>query len=924
MSHVCPQPIAMLSIRFALFLSVCSTLWKGAASTPPISYRNPSLSTLQCNVVDMNSYSGDDGGLIWYSPSYNKVYYEGDSNIVRYSSGSNLVYEAGFNSHLESVHADPVSGQIYQLMSGSNALAAATTFTDVKCLDVDLTVRSTVPLSSSFTLSNPYSIYIGDQALVARDSVGNWQLVSLACIGTLAVTTLGSSSALPLRTCERGRQGGMLEFDGMNFYIFYARNDGTVWKRVIHGPAKDQEEQLVSTRLSDICSLSFDYDLGRWYFHAENLMYGSSSYAESLASCPASFQAAMSATASSTSTKILSTTGTQTSSSATLSLTLTTTSSSSRTTLTSSTSSTATASTSSTVTQTTSGTETTSSATISETRSATSTLSSSTTTASSSSETSSSATSTLSSSTTTASSSSETSSSATSTLSSSTTTASQTSTFTSSSRTVTVSFTRSSTTASTSSSVTQTTSGTQTTLTPSTSETSSATSTRASSTASTSRTSTLSSSSTSRTPTVSVSSTVTSTTLSTETIAATSTTSATLFATATSTSSSSTASATSSRSLASSTPTRISSQTETRTTTTLDLPTPDLAKATAKMLLQADSAAERKAVTAFFEEASNQSRVLVTPSGTALSLALSPNPGDGNNDPWQLFAPASNVTDSAVSVSIPSALLSLLSHNGRVALAVGQLSPGAQKVLEAASMDLTSAPVSITLYGPDGNELKAVQLPQPITLTLRANATEDDQCVFWEENSGMWSTEGIKRIDDGSSNLVCETNHLSLFGSIAKAIVRTLVCSNMRAILSVEGLKTLLRTPSWTMRAPALTLWSATALFAFLLFRAKVADLISNEIVLTAQEAHQQALRKQGRPPPTKKKTSLMFSIACTGGCHLQELVETICTMVRKHCDRSLRLEAVCLADPELQKASITGLRPWAVLEDFKAEEHRP
>lgn len=200
-------------------------------------------------------------------------------------------------------------------------------------------------------------------------------------------------------------------------------------------------------------------------------------------------------------------------------------------------------------------------------------------------------------------------------------------------------------------------------------------------------------------------------------------------------------------------------------------------------------------------------------------------------------------------------------------------------------MKLTSTPLSITLYGPDGNELTAVQLPEPILLTLRADATEDDQCVFWEKTSSMWSTEGIKRMHDGSSNLVCATNHLSLFGSIAKAFVRTLVCSNIRAIFSLEGLKTLLRSPWWTIRAPAITLWATLLVFACVFFHARMADAISHETTLTAEKAHEKSLRSQGRAPPVQQKSSMMSTV-WNAAWQLNAFVGFMNTMGRKFCSK--------------------------------------
>ncbi|CAE7780121.1 xlrs1, partial [Symbiodinium pilosum] len=238
-----------------------------------------------CTGYDMWRWSGDDGGLLWFNGDY--VYYEGDWRIVRSVAGGSIRrdWNRGAGWHLESVHADPVSGQIYWLQNNQGgALSSYQTFEYVACLNAGLGQTSRARLSKRFPI-HWYRVFIGDGEMVVLDRWSKWQIITLGCSGTLKVKELASYSGFWMRGCERGRQGGILENDGTSYYILHASS--YVFRRAISGPARNQVTRL-SGHLGDICSLAVDYKRNRWYYHRERGRYNEGVY-----SCPATFASAV-------------------------------------------------------------------------------------------------------------------------------------------------------------------------------------------------------------------------------------------------------------------------------------------------------------------------------------------------------------------------------------------------------------------------------------------------------------------------------------------------------------------------------------------------------------------------------------------------------------------------------------------------------
>eukprot|EP00931_Biecheleriopsis_adriatica_P088723 TRINITY_DN6297_c0_g1_i3.p1 TRINITY_DN6297_c0_g1~~TRINITY_DN6297_c0_g1_i3.p1 ORF type:complete len:1400 (-),score=209.94 TRINITY_DN6297_c0_g1_i3:137-3922(-) len=603
----------------------------------------------------------------------------------------------------------------------------------------------------------------------------------------------------------------MLTFDSFSYRIFYPKSDGLIYQLGISGPANGEEVQLTSTPLSDVCSLSFDYAASLWYFHAEGLTYGTVplsgsyygedygdargfvSYGVALVSCKATYMARTTATTTLESTLLLSTTQTTTAVPTTQTMTAMPT------------------------TQTMTYTNSTLTYTATETIVVPAVTSSTQTTTELASDTGPSLGPSSSTPTVWITTRSDTSTMTATDMSH----ADTTSTATVPAETSTMTATDTSHTHTTSDAKVSFTTGTET----STSTAMEISHTHITSDANISF----------------QTGTETSTSTATEVSHIHTTSTATLSLTSTTATTS-----------------------ETNKMTELSIA---FAQAAAVQMLEVDAAAEQAAIGALFRQAGNSTffrqagnstffrqagnstsrqviLTILTPSGTNLSIALLP---EATGNALEFSVPAED-GEFAASVSLPSAVLEQLLGVGPAALAIGQLSEDAAETLEAATGQgqpkLTSAPLSITLYGPDGEEMKLVNLPEPILLTLKEDATEDDQCVFWDEEANTWSTEGITRIHsagtDVSEPLVCATTHLSIFGSILKSIVRAITCSNMQALFSLQGLERL-KAHGWWRRPPALVLWCYLAVAVLSLRIAWGADKRPPDILSRAKDVHKAA-----------------------------------------------------------------------------------
>ena len=135
---------------------------------------------------------------------------------------------------------------------------------------------------------------------------------------------------------------------------------------------------------------------------------------------------------------------------------------------------------------------------------------------------------------------------------------------------------------------------------------------------------------------------------------------------------------------------------------------------------------------------------------------------------------------------------------------------------------LISEPVHVSFRGADGQRLRVSGLTKPLELRFEGlerfneSSLQQARCVFWDEESGSWSREGVTRSEQ-SEGFVCLTSHLTLFGVFLEAVGRAFRCSSASEVLSVEGLQNLGTTEWLTYAATILT-------FVFLLvFAAAIA-----------------------------------------------------------------------------------------------------
>ena len=132
-----------------------------------------------CSDLEMDTQAGDDGGMVRYSSTSDRVYYEGDSRVVAYDASGGWASPASWStySNYESVHAVPNSGHIYQLLDSSGSpLSTWGTFSQLRCLDGDLQTQSTASVDIAFNIWT-HRVFIGSGRLAVQDSGNMWHLV---------------------------------------------------------------------------------------------------------------------------------------------------------------------------------------------------------------------------------------------------------------------------------------------------------------------------------------------------------------------------------------------------------------------------------------------------------------------------------------------------------------------------------------------------------------------------------------------------------------------------------------------------------------------------------------------------------------------------------------------------------------------------
>jgi len=246
------------------------------------------LKQYPCQQIDIASEIGDDGGMVWYSKSEDLIYYSGDHAVAAFRYFNNIPkYRFSGRREWGAIHADPVSGQIYQLYTDDDmVLEPIGTFAKVACLQGDLSIEKMMTLEKDQKIQiKGYYAYIGHGKLAIWDAEKSWHVIGLSCEGfSLPVVTL--QEKWPPKNehniCEHQYQGGILEEYKNQYWIIYPHNKFVVKRQIAGGNSL----QIIGNSGSvETCSLALDLRRRRWFYHKEEIEQLNGP--EPLFSCPA-------------------------------------------------------------------------------------------------------------------------------------------------------------------------------------------------------------------------------------------------------------------------------------------------------------------------------------------------------------------------------------------------------------------------------------------------------------------------------------------------------------------------------------------------------------------------------------------------------------------------------------------------------------
>eukprot|EP00435_Cladocopium_sp_Y103_P031196 s111_g7.t2 len=185
---------------------------------------------------------------------------------------------------------------------------------------------------------------------------------------------------------------------------------------------------------------------------------------------------------------------------------------------------------------------------------------------------------------------------------------------------------------------------------------------------------------------------------------------------------------------------------------------------------------------------------VTTSAGSEVTVALLTFVAAANQGQPQIDVVAVTSDGSfAPKVAVPLRVLDQLSGGGAapVAISVSKIGGQAASDIEAVGLakaaefardnnltaeesgpSLLGSPFSITVYDSNGQPLEGLELSEPMTLTISEEANSSVACAFFNTTTYRWSTKGVRRVAstnvsaDTLQPLVCETDHLSIFGGV--------------------------------------------------------------------------------------------------------------------------------------------------------------
>eukprot|EP00930_Biecheleria_cincta_P037370 TRINITY_DN25638_c0_g1_i1.p1 TRINITY_DN25638_c0_g1~~TRINITY_DN25638_c0_g1_i1.p1 ORF type:complete len:882 (+),score=158.18 TRINITY_DN25638_c0_g1_i1:88-2733(+) len=351
------------------------------------------------------------------------------------------------------------------------------------------------------------------------------------------------------------------------------------------------------------------------------------------------------------------------------------------------------------------------------------------------------------------------------------------------------------------------------------------------------------------------------------------------------------------------------------TTSPWDLSSSEKAQKAAKAVLQIAEEAYSLAVKNLLAQAPSGEAVtkstFVAPDGAVQTVAVIKLPAQSSvssnssnsSMPASLTLEAEPSDDGfVVSASIPLSVLASLASEGSIAVAMGSMSKSTSAIMDAASGQDATRPVSITLYGPGGEKLEGLELDKPIVVTVRANTTKDDVCVFWNETLGGWSQEGLTRVVsnlsdlEGSANLSapleCATTHLSIFAAVHREtfknashssapVLGMLLCLqradfNITEIVSTEILHDGVFNESWREERFTRIFFGFLSFFVVTLLWARLADFKGHP-ALHAAKSFQRTARAGSRKTKKVHPVSTLMELMGVDCSMFPELHHQVC-----------------------------------------------
>ena len=254
-----------------------------------------------CSSRDMNSWSGDDGGVVYMGGS--TVYYEGDTNTVGMPVDLSTIHFSE-SDKLGSVFSELKANKVYRIKNGNqewdtltgNSATAGSAVAYLQCLPNlwSQGAPAEVALPGGLRMANEkYNIFAGYGTAAFKDVNNHWQLIELNdCGSTPTVTDLGldtGSTLSNMQGCERGRQNGVLEQGaagiGAQYSVLYACGGGNFCRKSLPSGNSATAFAFGSTYHSDTCSITIDLSTQRYFWHSE----GTNGMTEPMYQCPLTF-----------------------------------------------------------------------------------------------------------------------------------------------------------------------------------------------------------------------------------------------------------------------------------------------------------------------------------------------------------------------------------------------------------------------------------------------------------------------------------------------------------------------------------------------------------------------------------------------------------------------------------------------------------